>query len=370
MIKYSFITDLHCWQFSRFGGPSENGLNRRAHEQLATIKRALDISRDCHSFTLGDVFDKVKPEPQLEKALRDIYWKAPTESNTLLVGNHDQNSTEAGDHALGPLAFENIEVVEKPYVWRTSIASKLHEVWCVPFRPGKASDWLPDVLEHLGVGEDGVTRRSPASGGSVLSRTLLLHLGIRDNKTPIFLKDSPDAIDLSILRKLCSKYSIQAVFAGNWHDHNVWDEGDLLVCQVGSLLPHSFSDGPGFRGVVTYEPETSKMEKFEIPGPRFIQIEHAIELETLPNGCSIYLRWETSAGELATVRQTIVELVDSGVLVAGEALIKEDKSLAKHTVAAVAVSFDEAIASWISERKFKTEVDRKSVLARVQGFMK
>jgi hypothetical protein len=264
-----FIADLHIWQYPEWGGPVEAGLNRRAREQVEVLSRALkkaeelDVSR---VYILGDVFDRSKPDPQLLTAVRNVMVESGVEV-VILVGNHDQVSSTRGDHALGPLEWPGaVRVVDIPELFVEQGLSVL----CIPFIHGDFTEGLEEIL----------------SGVKQHIDVIAFHAGVSDATTPKFMQGVPDCIHVDDLRRLCASRGISAAFCGNWHEPKVWDNG-FLVCQAGTLIPHSFAD-EGFRGrLVTYEKHIG-MREYIVEGPVFATVTYRGHTEWPPG--TQYLR--------------------------------------------------------------------------------
>jgi DNA repair exonuclease SbcCD nuclease subunit len=239
-VDVCFCADVHVGNPRAFGGPMASGVNARGRHVLDALRAAVADAVASSSdalVVLGDLFDSSRATPQLIAAVMEVLTTAAENGVPvhLLLGNHDQESADEGDHALAPLAMvEGVTVHERPAV--VSVRRDA-EVWMVPFQVGRASEWLPGVLERLSAG-------SPPEARVALA----LHLGVIDGETLPFLRESPDAIDLRLLRALCSQYRIGHVFCGNWHDRRVWEgpEGAKVV-QVGALAPTGFNN-PGHEG--------------------------------------------------------------------------------------------------------------------------
>lgn len=97
----SFIADTHIANHRRFAGESRACINVRCHTTLNSLEQAVESARGT-LVVLGDIFDTVRPEPQVIAAVQLALWE--THTTFLLLGNHDMVSTQPGDHALGPLA--------------------------------------------------------------------------------------------------------------------------------------------------------------------------------------------------------------------------------------------------------------------------
>lgn len=272
-IDVCFCADVHVGNPRAFGGPMVSGVNARGRHVLAALRAAVADAVACSSdalVVLGDLFDSSRATPQLVAAVMEVLTTAAENGVPvhLLLGNHDQESTDAGDNALAPLAImEGVTVHEEP---RVVALRKSVELWMVPFQVGRASAWLPGVLESLAAG-----------GKAGTSIALALHLGVIDGATLPFLRESPDAIDLELLRALAARYGIGHVFCGNWHDRRVWEGSGVTVAkvvQVGALAPTGFNN-PGFEGYGMAEHWRGDASEGRVvaEGPRFATVRSRAE---------------------------------------------------------------------------------------------
>lgn len=286
MAKIAFTTDQHLGVYKKDGGPLKAGLNVRARQTVETLKQAMKeaLLRGCEDHVgLGDLFDYVRAEPQLEAEVMRILYQddgspEPPLSHLFLVGNHDQKSLAAGDHALAPLAqLPNVEVADTHVLERTYYNPRYIEntfLYAVPFQSGRAEDWLPRVVEEALPDDEGQFR------------VLCIHLGISDTKTPYYLDGAEDSVTLDTIEKLAIKHRLTHVFAGNWHKHQRWTvesrDGYCDVVQVGGLIPNRFSDVDGRFGTMAFlDTNDGKVEVIDVYGPRFVKTANLRELEDL-----------------------------------------------------------------------------------------
>lgn len=262
------VADVHVSNPRAFGGPMVSGVNARGRHVLAALRAAVEDAFSSDALViLGDLFDSSRATPQLVAAVMEVLSFATGAGVPvhLLLGNHDQESTDTGDHALAPLAImEGVTVHEKPAV--VTLRADV-ELWMVPFQVGRASEWLPGVLESLAAG-----------GKPGTSIALALHLGVIDGATLPFLRESPDAVDLGLLRELCARYGVGHVMAGNWHDRRVWEGPGAKVVQVGALAPTGFNN-PGFDGYGMAEHWYGNASEGRrvAEGPRFVTVRSRAE---------------------------------------------------------------------------------------------
>lgn len=360
-MRIAFVADVHLGNHRRFGGPVVAGLNTRARMALGTLRaaraRAEQMRADAF-VVLGDLFDTSKPEPQLLAETQRAFDETGPGQPILLLGNHDQNSTTPGDHALGPLS-PLAHIVEVPSVlnWGDT------DLWCVPFQPGRAADWLPNALAGL----------SKQSGHKVQRRVLTLHLGLSDTDTPPWLRDAHDAVPASLVGELCREYGLQAAFAGNWHNPAEWDFDGVKVIQPGTLCPTGW-DNPGgdYGRVYIYDSDTRAVEHAVIPGPRFLKLKYPTT-EPIESGQQTFVRWVASA-EYATDAQETLRVAQEKALCAGGEVVLDDAeaSAAAKTAATVARSaetLDAALAGYVKEMPLVDGVDRAAVLALCKQYL-
>lgn len=318
----AFIADVHLGNARWRGGVSMSGINRRCAYVLDVLARAVALANERGAsglVVLGDLFDTSRPTPQvITEAIKA--FAAAHGRVYALVGNHDQESGDDGDNALGPLGFApSLNVVERPTVaWCGSA-----ELWLMPFRNGAASEWLPAALDTLATAaESAAERRSHA----LVARVLCLHLGIADDTTPPWLQGAHDAIHVKELVALCKAHGIAQVFCGNWHERRSWVLDGVSVQQVGALAPTGF-DNPGLQGygtVAVWRP--GRVDCEELSGPRFVKV-------STPGGWASLLsalRAErTGGGNVGAYPPVFVrrEVGDAAELDEATALMREETTL-------------------------------------------
>jgi len=300
----AFVADVHVWNHKRCGGPVVAGVNRRASDIIGSIREATTRSAALGASTFvvaGDLFDAVNPPPQvMTEAISAM--QAGNQRVVILAGNHDRASNVPGDHCLGPLAhLHRFEVIETPEI----LDAGDHTIAAIPFLPGHAPDYLPSVVRDLGAPE-----------GSVLC----LHLGVYDDNTPFYLKDSDDAVPASLVLALCREHGFPAAVVGNWHERRAWKgEDGTIIQQIGALAPTGW-DNPGidpYGGVAFWNGDRIVMGT--APGPRFLKLtepKHFDELEGIlsgqmvqpsesNDGCTFYVRAHARRGDEDTARERL-----------------------------------------------------------------
>lgn len=396
--KFGAIADVHLANHRWRGGAAKAGVNARAAAVLAVLERAVKTAADvgCKLLVVcGDLFDHVRPEPQLLARAADIFRCWSELEVVVLVGNHDMVSVALGDHALGPLAaVDNVFVIQRPTVVRRAEL----ELWCVPFRPGPTSAWLLPALVELGAECE---RRYVGGQARPQRRVLALHAGIADDQTPPYLRGAPDSVAADDLAMMMHAHRIDDALAGNWHDHRAWDyqrtarggEQHHHIVQVGALVPTGF-DNPGLTGygsLVTV-PRTAGWDpnggtswsRVELPGPRFLTftgdhaagaIEAAAE-DAREMGHALYVRWKAAPAILGSAAAQLADAELRLGLAGAEAVPDEKEARAARAEAAVGATaavrdglgWERALRSYVDAMPLDEGVDRAGVLQRALGY--
>lgn len=371
--KLAFVADIHIANHKRLGGPIVSGINQRARLILDALGRAIDEAnaRDCDAFiVLGDLFDHHKPSPQLLSAVQKLLEKAP--SPILLVGNHDVASAEPGDHALGPLD-PVAQIVDRPTVERLQGVDLI----LLPFHPDPGDSYAPRALEEvarpLGPMETLVPGRR---GGQEIRpverprRVVGLHLGIRDDVLPEYLRTSPDSIDLTLLTAEMRRAGVEAAFAGNWHERKDWTVGEERVYQVSALVPTGW-DNPGvehYGWMSIFDAGTGKVEQVQIHGPRFLSVVPDFLLPDLPH---LFIEWKVPPDQLEAAGDRLREMEGLRQIVAGSAVPDARIAEQKARTAALEARSEESIAgaveAYVAEMDIPAGVERREVFDVVQA---
>lgn len=378
-MRLAFIADVHVANHKRLGGEVRSGINARANLCLVTLDAACTACKDADAVIIcGDLFDSVRPEPQIIAAVANILRDLNRET-FILRGNHEMQSTDTGDHSLGPLeALDDVRVVEESDLLRWEGAGV--EVMAVPFHPGSHEARLPRILETALV--QGGQRKA---GTSLPLRLLALHSGIRDKLTEAWLQKAPDSIDVGVLYDLMVKHGIRATVAGHWHKHRAWellrsdeDAADVRwVAQLGALVPTGWNN-PGVEGYGTVAFfDTSFPSKgltyVSVPGPRFLIGASEVE-KASKQGNKVFVRWPTlTPEEEKDAVAALAKLKKNGDIVSGE--VEPDRvesETAARSAAQVARSADtlaEALAAFVKEMALPEGVSREAVLARAKAYL-
>lgn len=353
MSKLAFTADIHIGNPSAFGGPLVCGVNTRGEQVLDVLSQAVKAIRGSDALVIcGDLFDISHPSPQIMRKVQEILRELP--HVIALLGNHDMVSTLPGDHALGPLkALPNFHVLERPELVTFGDAVML----AVPFQPGDGKEWLPEVLEAWG----------PKLQMFNIPKVLTFHLGVSDETTPTFLRDSHEAVPLEMVQSLMGQYGIDYAYCGNWHSPKTWGK----VVQCGALCPTGW-DNPGWNyGLVrTLNTETGHMGGTHIPGPRFLtatteEEAAAAKVEAARRNCELYLSLKgEAASQLETVR---------GWGVTARAVVDTSEAKEATRAAASAVreagTLKEALARYVAEMPIADGVDRQKVQALAGSYL-
>jgi len=341
-MKIAFITDIHVGNHARFGeGPLTRGCNVRCRDILDTIERAVETARfkGCADMCVaGDVFDYDRVEPAVEAAMQELITESKLKW-TFIVGNHDQTSDVANHNALAPLKSV-AQVHEHPSV-AVYEGKNLMSMFTIPFRSGRAEDWLEGAMVEAGVLD---------STGAQGHRAMMIHLGVSDSETPYYLDGANDSVSIGTLKRLMERYNIHNVFAGNWHCQRLWEvQGQVTrrVIQVGTLAPVRFSDGglAGYGGMAILNTDNNTVEMVEIPGPRWLTadlsgLEEALQDLTHPRSpggarfascVPLYIAAKVLPDEQELAREIVDELARRELIRAGEVTVQAETVRANAT---------------------------------------
>ena len=383
-MRIAFCADLHLANHRRFGGEVRSGINARANLCLVALDKAV---KTCEGekvdalFVCGDLFDGVRPEPQIIAAAARIFSEEASFPVYLLRGNHEMVSTDTGDHSLGPLeAMPDVFVVEEAQIVTIGAASKEPvEVFAVPFFPGSHAEKLPGILKSLAV--QGEQRESPPAS----TRLLALHSGISDDKTEAWLQKAQDSIPAAALADLMHEHGITVAVAGHWHKHRAWDfywpDGPLSqtarITQLGALCPTGW-DNPGVEGYGTLgiwdsRKDADRVPLLTIPGPRFL-VGADGALGAVKDGHKVFVKWPSATpDEEQYARTLLAKLKKEGSIVDGEVESdRHESEVAARSAAMVARSADtlaEALAAYVAEMPLPEGVERSAVLARAKRYL-
>ena len=264
-MRVGVVADLHIGNHQLFKNRSVAGINSRCAAAIQTLRVMYALAAEQGVETLyiaGDVFDTSSPSPQIVAAVMDVIAEAaPRIETVILKGNHDSNSPNPGDHALGPLAHV-CSIATDPIVVAQG------RILLLPFRP-HPTEWLRDMFDS-----------SIKPGMIVLS-----HFGIADAGTPLYMKHG--GVPIELVHEICEEYRIGAWLSGDWHSHKRFPaprrsllsgaDATCSIQQIGALCPTGF-DNPGgdalYGSLLVVQAEMGLepwvgVERVVVPGPRF-----------------------------------------------------------------------------------------------------
>ena len=263
-MRIGVVADCHIGNHQLFKGKSEAGINERCKAALRALKTMYllaAVKGVDRIYIAGDLFDTSSPSPQIVAAVMDIIAEADEEPGSrtshrrietvILKGNHDSNSPNPGDHALGPLTHVARVVAES--------ATTMGNVLLFPFQP-KPAEWLHDAFAFI----------RPPPGTVVIS-----HFGIADASTPSYMQHG--GVSEKLLDSLAEEYRLGAWLSGDWHAHKQFHLPSAPSCQtyqIGALVPTGF-DNPGgdelYGSLLVFDPldPASTMDRVVVVGPRF-----------------------------------------------------------------------------------------------------
>ena len=353
MTRVAGIADVHLGNHQVFGGPVQRGINTRAQQVLDALDAALAADNCPDLVVCGDLFDVVRPLPQHIAAVQQRLGQYPGAVH-VVVGNHDQVSSQPGDHACSPLA-----PVARVYDTPTAAGG----VVAVPFINAPVATYLPQALERVG--------RQHTQGA-----LLAIHAGIEDRRTPKFLRGAHDSIPATQLFTIMEEWGIQACFAGNWHDQRYWRSGTMEIAQIGATCPTGFDNpGPeGYGGFAIWHPFKDPGERIELrqlPGPRFLK-GRSVEAVTAqfgkaPDGCVFYASVVASLEDFDAVCAELERLKQDGVLAGWKAEL-DGKQVQAMVADAVADAGEqstqrESLHAYVRKMPLDTGLARDRVLA-------
>lgn len=389
----AFVADLHIASHRSQGGPWQGGVNERGRMTIECLRRALAAADEAEAVTfnmLGDVFDTVRPEPQLIAATQRAMNEHRTLPKRIIKGNHDENSSELGDHALGPLGeLRDVEVYERPHLERLEyndmVAMPRVEVFHVPFETGPASQWIPERVAALA-----------AESHPDAARILALHVGIHDKglrDANFWAEKANDAVSAELLAGVCRDHGIRIALAGNWHGRNVMEythpplpsgQDRVILVQVGTLCPTGW-DNPDYWGygsvalVAVQDDGRVSVDFREVPGPRFVNVSSEVELEDAydrahQQGCPLFVRWVCQPSDVAGARHALTRAREAGTIAGWDVSVdKKETALQAREAAKAAQStttLQGVLSAFVSKMPLPEGVDRDRVFALADGYLR
>lgn len=374
-MKVATVADVHVGNHKRHGGPAHGSINARCKLTIETLQRACDFAEEekCTHFVIaGDLFDVARPEPPVIAAVQRVLTNRSFVSY-VLVGNHDRQSHAWGDNALAPLS-PVATIIEKPERIDSSTGSML----LVPHQPGNPEEWLTRVCATLLEGE-----------APELPTLLVMHMGIKDEKTPPWLQGSTGAIDVNVLRDMLVEMRIGHALAGDWHEFRAWKGTEQpgnrpLIAQIGALCPTGW-DNPGTKGygsvmIWDVDDDGAKLTREEVPGPRFVKVGTTDDREKVHRQArgsenTFFISESVLADEHGVRMQEAIMFKEAHDNVMGWEVVPDQavaKAEAQHaaSLARSAETFDEALNSYVSAMPMDDSLDRQRIVERCKEYLK
>lgn len=363
-MKIAFVSDVHLGNHKVLGGQMSCGMNRRCREALAAFQLALTFAaqEDCEVFVVvGDLFDTDKPLPTLIEAVQ-LAINACGMRVVLLLGNHEQGSTEHGHHSLSPL-WQCATIVEDACSVKFGEVDPV-EVCFLPYRSDPTKDWLDAAVARFGRPE---SRR----------RILCVHMGVEDSNTDRWLRGARDAVHVEHLDDLLFDGGFAYGIAGHWHEGEVWEGEQSTTVQLGALVPTGF-DNPGFDyGRVFIVDGDMRSVDLRVPGPRFEKLvwNGAVfaDMRGKYERDDLYLAVQAQPSEVAEASQAVQHAKLDGWIkdaIVVPSVASARRSSVKAALAArEATTLAEAVDAFVSKMALAADVDRAAVRDRVIAYL-
>lgn len=385
-MRVATVADVHVANHRRHGGEVVAGINRRGQLTGAVFSRAVSRARmdGANLFVCaGDLFDSLHVPPQIVAMAQAALSKEGANEDygpgdhwgQLVLGNHEHGSETQGDHALGPMA-PVADVVDRPKVLSQDGAA----VVLVPYAPGKAEDVIRAALAYTDVG-----------AGWPEGALLVLHMGIKDARTPPWLAGAEGAIDVNTLAEIANEWGFSSVLAGDWHEHRSWrfDNG-LEIMQVGALCPTGWDNpstvrqlDPGrdpYGSLITWDSASAPGERLRrevIHGPRFVKTANVRDAITAASdthrgsGNQVYVQIVASPDAVAAVNAAFAE---SDAHPAGYEVVVDSEDVRRRIESAAmsardAETVERAVAEYVGMAPFEGDPDRDEVLRLVRHYV-
>lgn len=319
------ISDPHVGSHARHGGPTVDGLNRRARETIDVLRRAVQVAKERRAWAFvvcGDLFHTARPEPAVIRAVQDVFAEAAPMQVLLVPGNHDMPDATAarGNTAMAPIErghdiyvvreaqwvnYPGVSVMAIPYYGEAPMAAHIAttmEYLTDPKRDGRDKWGAPGLL---------------STEGANPIRVAAIHVGLWDDADASpWQRTAKDGMEAEALLNLMRQGRVDVAFVGNYHTHRVWSGGaddakslKRVAYQVGTLCPASHGDyGTVDRGLVAFLEADGSVTKVEIPGPRFVTINPGDippSASAVADGMAYYVRVR---GTLGGLRMTAEEM--------------------------------------------------------------
>ncbi len=344
MTRVALFADVHIGNHVRMGGPRVAGINTRCGELVTTLTEACCRAAAAAPVLViaGDLFESARPVPQIVAATMRALVEGPSRI-IIVAGNHDVVSATPGDNALGPLtALRDVTVVDIPCIDS--------ELVLVPWRPGPAAEWLPAAVDAL----------DPKPGS-----VLVTHIGIADDSTPPWLRDTDEAVHADAVAELAVRHGIDAVFAGHWHHAQHFDRRGVVIRQLGSLAATGFGDLCGVGWATLWV--NGRCATASMPGPRFAKYGVTeTPPETPPDGAAPF------RSQWSVLRQRYERCVDVARRLSYECdvvCVADDAAVVAVAAATGAESVDAAVVAYVEALQLPDGVSRDTVLGLVRRYL-
>ena len=363
-MKIAFCSDVHLGNHRVLGGSMERGLNRRCREAIASFQNALAVAKSsgCEVFIIaGDLFDTANPPPTLIEAAQ-LAINGCGMQVVLMLGNHEQGSTELGHHSLAPL-WQCAEVVERPCSMLFGKEAPI-EVSFLPYRPAPTKEWLAKEMINF------EAVQSPR-------RILCMHMGIEDAHTDLWLRGSRDAVHVETLETLMHEGNYTFATAGHWHDGEIWESQGRTIIQLGALVPTGFDNpGPDFGSLFVIDGDLGMVEH-RVSGPRFEKLpwdEEAVAgMRAQYEKDDLYLSVQAQPSELEAALQAVQRAKDEGwvkdATVVPSAASARRSAVKAALAARQASTLAEAVEQFVRKIALPAEVDRAAVRTQVMAYL-
>lgn len=378
MESFYIVSDVHIGNHRRHGGPMKSGINQRCQQTLDVFGLAAERCKDVRTLIIaGDLMDSSRPSPQelaaVARAIYDHYDGLGLP--TIIVGNHEKVSDSPRDHSLGVFETDNV-VHETPYLdsYRRDDTGILY----VPHRAALTGiDALKNAIANVLLKGD----ESKPWPKHVL---MVCHTGIEDDATPPWLKGK--GVHIDALRELCVESKIEAVVAGDWHEHRFWRfEGGLGIIQCGALVPTGW-DNPStltqlnpkhdpYGSLICWDPGEC-LSRQVIPGPRFVKTKKVSDVAAIvhvaeEHGHQLYLEVISSVDDMKLTRDRVREAGWEGPL----DVTPDKRDVDQRTQSAAlsvtnASNINEAVGDYVATAVFDGEPDRDNVAKLAMSYLK
>jgi hypothetical protein len=363
MTRIAMVADCHLANHKKFGGEVRAGVNSRARLILDVLYCALDKAADIGAdqfWVLGDLFDGVRPEPQLIGEVQRLFADSQFDRGhiVLLLGNHEQVSRLAGDNSLAPLA---------PVATLCELVGAENGVRFFPYAP---RDWKGTIEATMTLNKN---HNPPV-------RLAVAHVGLIEPGTPFMFRDHQDAVDVDWLGEILAEHGVKHFVAGHWHAYWNGVRSGTHLWQLGALCPTGWDNpGPGYGKMLVVDTGGTEMttELHELPGPRFINLRADdpgdLVLPAGLTGCQVFVRIVVSAGSMPWALQWLEQEKVRGSVEDGEVLIdgQEAEQAAREAAGAARSSetLQQALDGYVRSMQLPDGVTRETVLAECRRYL-